>query len=151
MFVDALLFTILVFAVSFITTFISNRILHPEVLKQYLEEVKSFEEALKEAKKSGDKKALRNLEKKAVYIQQLRNKVSSANMKRMFISMGILLSFFWFVIPLFMTKPIIRYPPYTIYLLTDTEGYMPIIWWYFIVFMWAQSIWNRVFKYRYGG
>ena len=149
MFVDALLFTILVFAVSFITTFISNKILHPEALKQYLEEVKAFEEALKEAKKSGDKKALRNLEKKAVYIQQLRNKVSSANMKRMFVSMGILLSFFWFVIPIFRID-IIRYPPYTIYFLTDLKsGYMPIIWWYFIVFMWAQSIWNRVFKYRY--
>lgn len=84
-------------------TLISKKFMDPKKLKQLNEELKEYSSALDAAKKAGDKKLLKQLEKKEKYIHSLQNEVTKATTYQMLLSL--VLTFIVFYLLSYLYKP----------------------------------------------
>lgn len=84
-------------------TLISKKFMDPKKLKKLNEELKEYTSALDAAKKSGDKKLLKQLEKKEKYISSLQSEVTKATTYQMLLSLA--LTFVVFYLLSYLYKP----------------------------------------------
>jgi len=83
------------FAMSFVQTMLNIKFANPKLVREISQEVKGFKTELESAKKLGDKKALRALEKRAAYMKQQEEKLSSMQLKLTSLSFATSLAVFW--------------------------------------------------------
>ncbi|MEM2920686.1 MAG: EMC3/TMCO1 family protein [Candidatus Bathyarchaeia archaeon] len=83
------------FLMSLVQTLLNIKFANPRLVKEISQEVKSFKTELESAKKLGDKRALRALEKRAAYMKQREDKLSSMQLRLTLFSFATSLTVFW--------------------------------------------------------
>jgi len=96
---------VVVAVVSFVNvvlqTLISKKFTDPNKLKQYSEELKEYTAALEAAKKSKDKKLLKQLEKRKKYISTLESEIRRSTTYQLIVSLILSLAVFYLLSYLF--------------------------------------------------
>lgn len=106
---------IVIAIISFINvvlqTLISRKFIDPKKLKQLNEELKEYTSAIDAAKKAGDKKLLRQLEKKEKYINSLQSEVTKATTYQMLLSLALTLVVFYLLSYLYKPQVPVAFIP----------------------------------------
>lgn len=119
----------------------------PKKLKDLQTEIKEYFSELEAARRSSDKKLLRQLEKRKKYMDSLQSEVSKATMKRSLLSMAFTLSIF--AILYYMFKPGVDMAFISTYFITNqsrkVQG-LDFILWYAVCSLFFTLIIRKIMK-----
>lgn len=130
-------------AQAFATTLLNSRIVDRRLLAELRRELAEWSAEMELAKKSGDKKLMAKLKKHEVRIMQIRNKISSQQMKVMVITVIPIMLIWW------MLTPILAKPSAYISLFgARTE--IPFFFWFLICSFFFNFIFSKIFNVEMG-
>ncbi|MGB9134479.1 MAG: EMC3/TMCO1 family protein [Candidatus Bathyarchaeia archaeon] len=126
---------ILALSLTFITTAVNRLLTHPEQLRQWREEIKTWTSEYKEAYKSKDKKKLAQAEKQKKRVMQLQQKMSWQSMKVSLLFFVPLLIVWQFLIGVYK-GPVAFLPG---------MGAIPIVLWYLLCSVFFSTLLSKIF------
>lgn len=90
-----LFIVVVAFGMSLLQTLLNIRFANPKLVKEISQEIRSFKAELQSARKLGDKRALRTLEKRAAYMRQREEKLTSMQLRLTLLSFATSMAVFW--------------------------------------------------------